>query len=73
MEDEVECKGKAADDIGIDGLAASSLWIRADYIRIYDTLQDYYKKYAKPRAPALSAVLTGQSGIDESRCFAFSA
>lgn len=53
-------------DIGIDGLGMSSLWIRADYIRIYDFFQTYFNKYAKPRGRAPSAVLTGQPGIGES-------
>jgi hypothetical protein len=53
-------------DIDIDGLGMSSLWIRADYIRIYNFFQAHYDNYAKPRGRAPSAVLTGQPGIGES-------
>jgi hypothetical protein len=52
-------------DIDIDGLGMSSLWIRADYIRIYNFLQAHYDNYAKPRSRAPSAVLTGQPGSGE--------
>ncbi|KIM90035.1 hypothetical protein PILCRDRAFT_812840 [Piloderma croceum F 1598] len=53
-------------DISIDGMAPSSLWIRADYIRIYNFFQAHYDKHAHPMARAPSAVLTGQPGIGKS-------
>jgi hypothetical protein len=40
-----------------------SIWIRAEYIRIYDALEPCYQK-AYMRAPAV--VITGQPGIGES-------
>jgi hypothetical protein len=60
-------------DISIDGMAPSSLWIRADYIRIYNFFQAHYDKHAHPMARAPSAVLTGQPGIGESSRVASSA
>ena len=41
------------------------LWIRSDYIRVFNAIQDYYSWYAKPRAITPSIVLTGQPGIGE--------
>ncbi|KAM6503293.1 hypothetical protein JOM56_000236 [Amanita muscaria] len=45
-----------------------SLWIRADYIRIFDCFQAHYDKYTKPKPKGKtpSAVLTGQPGIGKS-------
>jgi hypothetical protein len=57
-------------DIDIDqweDLPSQRIWIRADYIRIWDELTDHYNTYpSKGRAPA--AVLTGQPGIGKSLC-----
>jgi hypothetical protein len=55
-------------DLGIPGLLCSSIWIRADYIRVYDYFQTFYNKYNKPMTRVPSAVLTGQPGIGESSC-----
>ena len=52
-------------DIGIEELQYSSIWIRADYIRIHDYFHAHYTKYAKPVCRAPGAVLTGQPGIGE--------
>lgn len=58
-------------DIGIPGLDVSRLWIRADYIRIFDFFQSHYDKHAANRMDqAPSGVLTGQPGIGESFCIA---
>ena len=52
-------------DLGIAGLPFAKIWIRAEYIRIFNYLQAYYDR---PRmnnlAPAV--VITGQPGIGES-------
>ncbi len=55
-------------DIGIKGLSYSKIWIRADYIRIYDYCNDHYNRSMsifllsnKKEAP--SVVITGQPGI----------
>jgi hypothetical protein len=51
-------------DLGIEGFRYSRIWIRADYIRVYDHLNFHYNKPAYTgRAPA--AVLTGQPGIGD--------
>jgi hypothetical protein len=51
-------------DIGIDGIQFSKIWIRAEYIRIFNSLNAYYNTPVfQPRAPA--AVVTGQPGIGE--------
>lgn len=60
-------------DIGIPGMAISRLWIRADYIRVFNFFQDFFDNYAKPMDRVPSAVLTGQPGIGESSCIALSA
>jgi hypothetical protein len=50
-------------DMSVAGIEPS-IWIRADYIRIYDRLEAHYAKVgSRGRAPA--AVLTGQPGIGE--------
>ena len=52
-------------EIGIKGFEFPRIWIRAEYIRIYDALEDYYREPSYPyMAPA--AVITGQPGIGES-------
>jgi hypothetical protein len=57
-------------NIDIEGLVPSRLWIRSDYIRIYDALHDYYEEELDLDDRAPSAVITGQPGIGESGCFA---
>ena len=51
-------------DIGIDGLRFSKLWIRAEYIRVFNSLKTYYDtpvfQYWAP-----CVVVTGQPGIGE--------
>jgi len=52
-------------DIGIDDFPFPKIWVRADYIRIFDYLQAYYDwPRAHDIAPAV--VITGQPGIGES-------
>ncbi|KIL64152.1 hypothetical protein M378DRAFT_178977 [Amanita muscaria Koide BX008] len=55
-------------DISIDDMP-TSLWIRAEYIRIFDCFQAHFDKYTKPepKGKTPSAVLTGQPGIGESQ------
>jgi hypothetical protein len=60
-------------DISIPRMQVSHLWIRADYIRIFDYFQAFYDRHARPMAKVPSGVLTGQSGIGESSCIASSA
>jgi hypothetical protein len=56
-------------DIGVDTIGCSQqIWIRQDYIRIYEHCERYYLKVANiksPRPP--SVVITGQPGIG--KCF----
>ena len=80
--DEDELEGEATDEdedaipgcypfiVGIEGM---TVWIRADYIRIFEALQDFYEKAAKQSGRTPSAVVTGQPGIGKSRYFASSA
>jgi hypothetical protein len=53
-------------DINIPGLPISRLWIRADYIRIFNYFQTIYDDYADLTEKAPSGVLTGQPGVGES-------
>jgi hypothetical protein len=57
-------------DISIPRIPVSHLWIRADYICIFNFFQAFYDKHAKPMAKVPSGVLTGQPGIGESSCIA---
>ena len=43
-----------------------SLWVRQEYIRVYNYCEDYLKAY-KPSTLAPSVVITGQPGIGEYR------
>ena len=49
-------------DIGID---CSRIWVRAEYIRMYNFLESYYHEVTRKPGPAPGAVLTGQPGIGE--------
>ena len=49
-------------DLGIDG---TKIWIRADYIRIYNFLEAHYEKSPAPSFRAPAAVITGQPGIGQ--------
>jgi hypothetical protein len=53
-------------DISIPGMQVSQLWIRADYIRVFDYFQTFYDTHARPMEKVPSGVLTGQPGIGES-------
>ncbi|KIM86220.1 hypothetical protein PILCRDRAFT_816150 [Piloderma croceum F 1598] len=48
--------------VGIENI---TVWIRADYIRVYEALQDYYEKATKQSGRTPSAVVTGQPGISK--------
>jgi hypothetical protein len=57
-------------DIGINGIDYSRIWVRAEYLRVYNELQNFYDVHVqaaekKMWGPAPSAVLTGQPGIGE--------
>ncbi|KIM80623.1 hypothetical protein PILCRDRAFT_822364 [Piloderma croceum F 1598] len=72
-EDELEGEATDEDDDDIPGCYPFSVgieditvWIRADYIRTYEALQDYYEKATKQSGRTPSAVVTGQPGIGKS-------
>jgi hypothetical protein len=52
-------------DFGIEGLEFSKIWIRADYIRIYNYLEIRHRTPGFPQGRAPAAVITGQPGIGE--------
>ena len=55
-------------DIGIPGILVDKMWIRAEYLEIYDYFEDYYyKTEGLGRCPG--GVLTGQPGIGECTWF----
>jgi hypothetical protein len=59
--DDIE-PGCYALDIAIKGIQFKKIWIRAEYLEIYDYFEDYYNKTeAFGRCPG--GVLTGQPGI----------
>jgi hypothetical protein len=47
------------------GIGVSKIWVRADYIRIYDFLEAHYMKPAAPSFQAPAAVIAGQPGVGE--------
>lgn len=52
-------------DIGIDDFEISKIWIRAEYIRVYDYLETINDGTSKAEGRAPSAIITGQPGIGE--------
>ena len=49
------------------GLEYEKIWVRAEYIRVYEYLEDYYEKTcARANNVAPGAVITGNPGIGES-------
>ena len=50
-------------DISIEGLEISKMWIRAEYIQIFDYIEAFFKKPGFPPGRPPSAVITGQPGI----------
>jgi hypothetical protein len=52
-------------DINIDGIEYPRIWVRAEYLRIYDFLEDCYNDAVEKPGRAPGAVLTGQPGIGE--------
>ena len=59
-------KGCYSLEIGIKRLRIPKVWIRAEYIRIYNALEAYYQKRPSITNQAPAAVITGQPGIGES-------
>jgi len=52
-------------EIGIEDFQLPRIWIRAEYVRIYNAIEDRHRTpYYPPLAPAV--VITGQPGIGES-------
>ena len=51
-------------NLGIRYFCGSKLWVREDYIRIYDECKKYYEPQDEAEA-ARSVVITGQPGIGE--------
>ena len=47
------------------GLIKRRMWIRAEYIRIYNAVEVHYKKDPAPSYRAPSAVITGQPGVGQ--------
>ena len=62
-EDEDDIPGCYPFSVGIEDI---TVWIRADYIRVYEAVEDHYKKALKRSGRTPSAVVTGQPGIGES-------
>jgi hypothetical protein len=50
-------------DFGIGDLGISELWIRQDYIRIYNYCQEFYNKFLGKRPIPRSVFITRQLGI----------
>ena len=50
-------------DIGIEGFRISKMWIRAEYIRIFNYIEDFFKQPGIPSGSSPCAVITGQPGI----------
>ena len=42
------------------------IWIRAEYIRIYDAIETFFKQSLYPGGLVPAAVITGQPGIGQS-------
>jgi hypothetical protein len=56
-------RGCYALDIDIEGCHYRSIWIRAEYIRAYNVLEEFHRDTVEQGGPAPAAVLTGQPGI----------
>jgi len=54
-------------ELGIPGLRISKLWVRKDYLRIYDHCNEHCEKVRKAEHLSPSAIITGQPGVGE--CF----
>ena len=52
-------------NIGIKGLERSKIWIRADYIRVYNYLETINDGTSEAEGVAPGAIITGQPGIGE--------
>ena len=52
-------------NIGIKGLERSKIWIRADYIRVYNYLEARNDGTSEAEGVAPGAIITGQPGIGE--------
>jgi len=54
-------------ELGIPGLRISKLWVRKDYLRIYDHCHEHCEEVRKAEHLSPSAIITGQPGVGE--CF----
>ncbi|KAI0255603.1 hypothetical protein BJV78DRAFT_1119377 [Lactifluus subvellereus] len=50
-------------DFGDENYARSKIWIRKDYIRIYDRCEEFHNRMTHIRSIAPSVIITGQPGI----------
>lgn len=50
-------------DLGVEYFESSRLWVRKDYIRLYDGCNNYFNKFINLTIPAPSVVITGQPGV----------
>jgi hypothetical protein len=51
-------------DIGIQGVEEGKIWVRADYIRMFEFAEKFYaESLSNPLSPCI--VITGQPGIGE--------
>jgi len=63
MSEEDDTKGGYVLEIHNAAIHMKRIWVRAEYIRIYDFLVDYYNKKTAYKGIAPAAVVTGQPGI----------
>ena len=61
-EDDDIIEGCYSLSIGIESFAFPRIWIRAEYIRIYDALEARYKKSSYPYL-ASAVIISGQPGV----------
>ena len=53
-------------NFGLQGITPSKIWVRADYIRVYEELEMWVKE--SPMGMPPSAIVVGQPGIGELEC-----
>ena len=53
-------------DLGLEGFESRTFWVRAEYIRIFDYVEEHYNKKTYPLERAPAVVVTGQPGIGAS-------
>lgn len=59
-------KGCHSLEIDIERFPYRKIWIRAEYIRIYDAIETFFKQSLYPGGLVPAAVITGQPGIGQS-------